>query len=626
MSDKLTRPHGLWSSPLSARAMAGQLRLTDVTWAGDALVWCEGRDGRGVIVAQPRGQAPRDVTTEDHSARGGVGYGGGPLGARGEVIWFAGADGRLYRVGVDHGTPSPITPAFGRLASPTPSPDGDLIAFVHTYEGADVIAVVDAQGHSWPQRLIVGADFYMQPAWHPSGDQLAWVEWDHPNMPWDGTRLMCATLERGPGGLALGQPTQIAGGDEVAAQQPIWSPSGDRLAYLSDVSGFWHLYVRQDDQTQQLSTGEVDHAGPAWVQGLRSMAWAPDGGSILAVRSVAGRAQLWRCPLEGQPEPLEALQDYESMGQLAVSSQGQLALVASASRIPPRVVTADVSGEAAPRVARRASAEQVPASALAPMRPVSWLAPDGTQVHGNFYAPTSRRFEGAGDQPPAIVMIHGGPTSQRTAAFEARSQFFATRGWAVLDVNYRGSTGYGRAYMEALMGKWGVLDVEDAVGAVEFLGQEGLADPERVAIMGGSAGGYTVLHALVKHPGVFAAGVSMYGISNLFTLAAGTHKFEASYNDSLIGPLPQAAELYRERSPIFHVEALQDPVAIFQGDEDKVVPRDQADRIVDSLRARGVPHEYHVYEGEGHGWRRAETIEHFYEATLAFLKTHVLFA
>jgi dipeptidyl aminopeptidase/acylaminoacyl peptidase len=267
----------------------------------------------------------------------------------------------------------------------------------------------------------------------------------------------------------------------------------------------------------------------------------------------------------------------------------------------------------------------VPAAELSTPQALTWATAGGDMVHGLFYAPRSTRFQGL-EQPPAIIYIHGGPTAQAVASFHSPTQFFTTRGYAVLQVNHRGSTGYGKAYVEALRGQWGVYDVEDTVSGAQYLLEQGLASAHHLVIMGGSAGGYTVLQTLVRHPGFFKAAICLYGISNLFTLAATTHKFEAHYLDSLIGPLPEAAALYRERSPLFAADRLRDPIALFQGEIDQVVPKAQADAIVASLKSRGVPHEYHVYAGEGHGWRKAETIAHFYTAVDAFLRQYVLFA
>jgi len=276
-------------------------------------------------------------------------------------------------------------------------------------------------------------------------------------------------------------------------------------------------------------------------------------------------------------------------------------------------------------VRRRSDTEAVPPTALSAPEPVSWTSFDGGQAHGLYYPPASERFEASG-APPLIVLVHGGPTGQVVAGWAPNAQYFATRGYAVLLPNYRGSTGYGRDYMLKLRESWGIYDVQDAKSGAQDLARRGLADPSRLVIMGGSAGGFTVLQSLVELPGLYKAAICMFGVANQFTLAADTHKFEARYLDSMLGPLPEAAAVYRERSPIFHADRITDPIAVFQGDIDRVVPREQSDSIVASLRARGVPHEYHVYEGEGHGWRKSETIDQFYKSVEAFLRTHVLFA
>jgi dipeptidyl aminopeptidase/acylaminoacyl peptidase len=622
------KPHGLWPSPLTPAAMAGALRLDDLAWAddGDTLVWLEGRDSTGVLVARSGDDAARDLTTSEVDVRGGVGYGGGAFAVHGKTVFFCERQGRHHRLELEAGRPRPLTPPFGKAASPTVSPDGEWVVYVHTHEVTDVLGAVDAEGRRWPIKLVSGADFYMQPTWHPDGDRLAWIAWDHPQMPWDGARLETAEIMRDDDGLRLGEIEVWEGDPSYAVQQPKFSPDGDYIAYLSDESGWWRLIIRdlETGDTLTLSEADGDIGGPAWIQGLRFYDWAPNGKSLIAVRNHEGESTLLRFHVDGSVT-VAGDRTYRSMSQPAISKHGRLAMIGSSSRIPSRILNLK-SGEEL-RVLKRSRAERVPREHLAEVESVSWeheLGDERVEVHGNFYPPTNPAFAGS-DAPPAIVMIHGGPTSQRTAGFEPRNQFFATRGFAVLDVNYRGSTGYGRAYMESLYGNWGVYDVEDAVSAVQFLGDEGHADPERVVIMGGSAGGYTVLQSLVTHPGTFAAGVSMYGISNLFSLAMETHKFEASYNDLLVGPLPEAAEAFRERSPIFHADQISDPLAVYQGAKDRVVPKNQADEIVATLERNDVPHVYHVYEEEGHGWRRTETIEHFYETVLDFLKRHVLF-
>ncbi len=625
---KTKRAYGYWESPISAEMLSGEKRLNDCKWAGDGetLVWAEGRGAQGVLCVKHRANAPRDISG-DINVRGGVGYAGGEFDVHEMFAVFCGGDGRMYRVDVASGAPKAITPKYGSVATPTISPDGKWVVFVHTDGETDVLAVVDSHGLQWPRKIVVGADFYMQPAWSPSGDRLAWVSWDHPNMPWDGTRLETAPVEVDDRGLYLGKIEVWAGGPGTAVQQPTFSPNGKYLAYTSDKSGYSHIYNRDlsTGDVLRLTSGDADFAGPAWIQGLRHFDWALESTHVVAVRNERGKKSLVRVTVDCREVPIEPAAGYESVGQPTVSSLGHIAFFGSSSLVPGRLVTL-LNGEDH-RVDARSSNERVPPSELSPAQFVSWKFDDKKgeeiEVFANFYGPASTRFESDG-RPPAIVMVHGGPTSQKTAAFEARNQFFATRGFAVMDVNYRGSTGYGRDYQDALYGEWGNVDVEDAVMAARYLVDADLADPDRLVIMGGSAGGYTVLQALTEHPGAFRAGVCMYGIANLFSLAHGTHKFESRYNDKLLGPLPAASELWKERSPIFKATNIEDAVAVYHGSKDKVVPIDQAEAIVGSLRSRGVPHVYHIYENEGHGWRRPENIKHFYESLLEFFQEHVL--
>lgn len=622
MSKKVERPYGLWESSITPGMVARGLRLTDVQWDSDGqtLAWVEGRSGQNILVVQEQDDAPRDLLDE-HSARGSVGYGGGDFAIAHHVVYFA-EKGRLYRQPLRAGSPEPITPQFGDLASPTVSPDGRWVLFVHSYERVDVLAVVDTEGTLWPQRLATGADFYMQPVWHPDSNYMAWVEWDHPNMPWDGTRLFLARVEGEPPRAV--ERTLIAGGDEVPVFQPTFSPDGRFLSYIV-TEGEWDSLVMYDLKSGErriLLEGMVLGA-PAWVQGLRTHGWRADSRAVYVRRNDRGFGSLLRVDVESGKVETVNLGPYTWLDQVTPAPVGdRLAFIASSPRVPARVVSWE---EGRLRVRRRSTSEVIPREDLAEPRPIQWSAPDGTTVHGLYYPPTSARFVGRG-LPPAIINVHGGPTSQRVANFNTDAQFFTSRGWAVVEVNYRGSTGYGKSYTQALRGHWGEYDVEDAVGAARALVEQGLADPGKLVIKGGSAGGYTVLNTLIHHPGVFKAGICLFGVSNLFTLAADTHKFEERYLDSLVGPLPEAAARYREWSPVFHADRIQDPIAVFQGKEDKVVPPDQAESIVASLRARNVPHIYRLYEGEGHGWRNAETIEAYYKDVLAFLREHVLFA
>ncbi|MCE2490277.1 MAG: S9 family peptidase [Anaerolineae bacterium] len=626
---KEIRAWGTWPGALSPRSLAAGLRLVDLQWdsASDTLVWLENRGAQGVLVAQRGEQAPRDLTSE-LSVRAMVGYGGGDFTVAAGQVFFAGPGGRLYRQALESGEARPVTPGFGAIAAPRVSGDGRWLAYVYSHEGEDGLALVDSAGKSWPAKVYADSDFVMQPAWHPQGRAIACITWDQPNMPWDGTTLRLLTLEQGAATLPQVVDNGALAGDEgTAVFQPEFSPDGRYLAFVSDVSGIGQLWLHDlDNGTQRpLTRAQAEHGMPAWAQGMRAFAWSPDSAALYFLRNEHGFFSLWRHDLAtGKEDRLRQLENYSSLCQPAVSSQqGHVALLGSSARIPSRVLTLDGAG--ALRVRRRSTTENATGDRLAAVEALSWQGEDDETVHGLYYAPHSEHYCGEG-RPPLIVMVHGGPTSQVSAAYDGRAQFFATRGFAVLDVNYRGSTGYGRAYMQRLYGNWGVCDVQDARSGAEYLVQRGLADRDRLVIMGGSAGGFTVYQALVDHPGYFCAGICLYGVANQFSLAMETHKFEARYLDMLLGPLPAAAEIYRQRSPEFQADRIVDPTAIFQGDVDQVVPRNQSDAIVASLKARNVPHEYHVYEGEGHGWRRPDTVEAFYNSVLRFLQQYVIFA
>ena len=660
---KIRRQCGLWDSPISPLSVARGLTFSDVAWEVDGtLAWREVRSGWGAIVLQPPdGQAPRDLNS-DYSVRAKVGYGGGDFTLGDGHVYFAeDSSGRLYRQGIESGPAKPITPGFGHYAAPALSPDGRWLLFVHSYEGQDSLGIVDAAGGAWPQKLASGADFYMQPTWHPHGRLIAWVDWNQPNMPWDGTVLRLGELffpEGGPPSLKT--LDAIAGDGTTSIFQPLFSPSGRHLAYASDATGWWQLYVYdlETKSHQQLTTTAADHGLPAWVQGMRSYGFAPDGRSILFIRNKEGSATLHRVAIDTRGEvqlplgeesrvssrpPAQGEQSESEvfgwLDQIAVAPRSsaageiQIAMIASGPGTPSRVITLSHSAEIAKRsgiaahlhIRRRAASEDLAEESYAPTQPITWHGEEGGPVHGLYYPPHNPDFAPLG-KPPLIVNIHGGPTSQARAVFNPRAQFFATRGYAVLEVNHRGSTGYGRAYWEMLNRNWGIYDVQDAVSGARHLVDQGLVDGDRLVIMGGSAGGFTVLQSLVDHPGFFKAGVCLYGVANQFTLVAETHKFEARYSDKLIGPLPEAADLYRARSPIFHAERIQDAMIIFQGEEDQVVPRAQSDEIVASLQRRGVPHEYHLYPGEGHGFQKSESIEQFYKAVDKFLRQYVIYA
>ena len=498
---------------------------------------------------------------------------------------------------------------------------------MHSYEHVDGLAIVDADGAEFPRKLAYGTDFVMQPSWHPDGKYIAFIAWNHPQMPWNGSELRLIQLADDGGSPRAEDIVTVSGDQETAIFQPEFSPDGRYLSYISDATGWGQIYLYDLDlgSHRQLTTADAEHSTPAWAQGLRTYGWASDSRSLNYLENRHGFFSLRRHKLDAaESELIAGLESYTEMEQITVSRKtGGVAMIASSSLIPPRVISLDSRGDVT--IHRRRGTENLGASQLSAGEAITWKGDDGGEVHGLYYPPVLRD-EMPAELPPLIVNVHGGPTSQRSAAYAAEVQFFSTRGYAVLQVNHRGSTGYGKAYMEMHKGNWGVYDVIDSIAGVKHLASAGLIDETKAVIMGGSAGGFTVLQSLVDFPRFYKAGICSYGVSNQFGLLMDTHKFEERYTYWLLGELPQAAELYRQRSPVFHADKIIDPIIVFQGTDDVVVPQDQSDSIVASLKRRGVPHEYHLFEGEGHGWRKPETIETYYKAIERFLLQHVIYA
>ena len=625
----MNQPYGAWESPISGAAISSGVSLRDVQWnsAGDTIVWWENRGKIGALLAQTGLDAPRELTDKSLNVAGRVGYGGAAFTVGGGQVIFA-ANGRLYKQALGGGAAQAIAPQFGSYAAPTVSPDGNWVAFVHSYENADGIALVDADGEQFPRKLAYGTDFVMQPTWHPAGAHIAFVAWNHPQMPWNGSELRLIQLAVDESGCPYAEAVVTLAGDlDTSIFQPQFSPDGRWLSYVSDATGWGQIYSYDlDAQTHaQLTVNEAEHGAPAWVQGLRAYGWAADSQSIYYLENARGFSSLRRCHLEtGESEPVSGLEHYTELAQIAVSPQRPaVAVIASSSSIPPRVISLDRQrGE---RIHRRRQTENLKANQLSSAQAIIWKGDDGGDVHGLYYAPPIRDEMPPG-KPPLVVQVHGGPTSQSAAGYENGVQFFTTRGYAVLQVNHRGSTGYGKAYMNRHRGRWGIYDVADSVAGVRHLAQKGWIDISKAVIMGGSAGGFTVLQSLIDHPGFYKAGICSYGVSNQFGLLMDTHKFEERYSFWLLGELPEAADVYRQRSPVFHADKIQDPILVFQGTDDVVVPQNQSDDIVASLKRRGVPHEYCLFEGEGHGWRKPETIERYYSKIERFLLQYVIYA
>jgi dipeptidyl aminopeptidase/acylaminoacyl peptidase len=618
-------PYGSWRSPIDAAtvARAGR-RLAAPALAGDGAVWwAEGRPaegGRVVLVRRPQGGKPEDITPAGFNARTRAHeYGGGAwtLAADDLVVFANFADQRLYRQRLGEQpvaiTPEPEEPAGLRYADLRLTSDGGTVLCVREIHGAgeaeNQIVALPLDGSDEPTVLVAGRDFYSFPRPSPDGTRLAWTCWEHPNMPWDGTELWVAPLED-PADAIL-----VAGGPEESVFQPEWDNEG-RLHFASDRDGWWNLYRDEGEEIMQLTAEEAELAHPQWLFGGATYAFLDDGG-IACVRCERGEERLTLLePGAERPRDLEL--PYTSFGFPALASRGStVAFTAASPARETAVVVYDVRSRE-PEEVRSASDDAVADGYVSIPRPIEFPTSGGETAFGFYYPPTNSEFEApAGELPPLIVQSHGGPTSHTTPALDREFLFWTSRGIGVVDVNYRGSTGHGRPYRQRLRGQWGIVDVEDCIAAARHLAASGEADGERLAIRGGSAGGYATLCALVFHD-AFATGASYYGIADTETLATDTHKFESRYLDSLIGPYPERADLYRERSPIHFVERLRAPLILFQGLDDEVVPPSQAETMVAALRDNGVPHAYLAFAGEAHGFRRAETEIRCLEAELYF--------
>jgi len=611
-----TLAYGTWPSPISAEsAAASSPRLEGARFVGDDVWWGESvavDGGRMSVRSERKGillPAPWNVASRVHE------YGGGG--------WTASDDGRLFFVERTDQCVWELTPgdAPRRLTEPDSGQrhggldwqQGRLLAVRETHTGAPVPVreIVEIVPAAVPAVVVLAgrSDFVAHPALSPDGTRLAWIAWDHPDMPWDRTRLQVRRLDDD----AL--PATVAGG-ATAPLQPMWLDD-DELLYADDVTGRWNLWRVQASGTgtaRPVAAAAADTGGPLWVLGTRWFRLLPDG-RIVAVRTHGDDEVVVIDPVAGSTATLPI--DAGANMSIEAVSHGRVLLTASGRQTPPAVWLVDVDRADAARTVS-ASTPAYGSEWVSRPRPVSFAGQHGV-VHAFDHPPQHPDVAGPdGERPPYLVLVHGGPTAHTAAAASAKISFFTSRGIGVLDVNYGGSTGYGRAYRERLRGQWGVVDVDDVADAARGLAATGRADPARLVVEGGSAGGWTALGALWRTD-VFAAGISRYGVCDARMLAADTHDFEARYLDGLIGPLPEAQARYLERSPLSHVDRIDVPVLLLQGADDPVVPPAQAEAIRDALAQRGIPHAYVLYQGEGHGFRRPETVVDVLRQELAFL-------
>lgn len=627
-----TLPYGSWPSPLTAAAAAAAApRLEGAVFVGDDIWWGEAIAEEGSRTAVRRRTADGRIETllpGPWSARSRVHeYGGGS--------WTASADGRLFFVEKTDQRVWMLAPRTGAAATAgadsasTPVPltadAGDVRYGGLTWQHGRLLAVrEDHTGGGVPRRAIVaisptgdgatalvdGSDFLAQPSLSPDGHRLAWIAWNHPDMPWDRTEIRVADLRLDPPAVTT-LPTRGS-----APLQPTWTAS-DTLLYVDDTDGRWNLWRADgpfDDgdatTTTPLEKTDADTGGPLWVLGTRWFAPLADG-RIVAIRTHGSDKTVVIAP-DGSARVL----DVPARSRTSIEDvSGTRVLISGAGAGVSGIWLVDVDGDT--RLLRGGGPDGGP-EWLPEGRAVTFPGAHGP-VHAFDFPPTNPNVQAPeGELPPYLVWVHGGPTAHVSGVADTKVAYFTSRGIGVLDVNYGGSTGYGREYRERLRGQWGVVDVDDVIAAASGLAEEGRADGKRLAVEGGSAGGWTVLSALVRSD-VFAAGISRYGVGDARALAADSHDFEARYLDGLIGPLPEAEQLYVERSPLTRADRFRVPLLLLQGADDTVVPPSQSEAIRDALAARGVPHAYVVYDGEGHGFRRPDTIVHALETELAFL-------
>jgi len=605
-------PYGTWASPISAAdTVAGIVRFAHLARDGDHLYWVEQRpaeDGRQVLVRMDPEGTVTDLTPPPFNVRTRVHeYGGGSFAVgHGHIAFSDFADQRLYRITageIEPWTEEPPQPGSIRYADGRFLADGSLVCVRETHAERQVAnEVVRVAPNGTVTVIASGRDFYAAPRPSPDGSRLAWLEWDHPNMPWDGTDLMLAALDEG-------EALRVAGGEDESVLQPEWR-SDEALYFCSDRNGWWNLYRWDNATVDPVVEVEADIGDPPWIFGHSAYGFLSKGQVLVAYWNNAINRLAIVSP-DGEVTPLP--DDMSSHDFLTTDDQATAWFVGSGAASLQGIYRLDIAANS--RLTLRANPNPVPDGFVPQPRVVTFPTGDGAPAHGVYYPPTNPDYVAPnGELPPLIVQIHGGPTSHTYPRLAVTFAFWTSRGFAIVDVNYRGSTGYGREYRNLLRDNWGIADVEDSRAAARYLAEEGLADPDRLMITGGSAGGYTTL-ACLAFGDEFSAGASHFGVADIELLAAHTHKFESRYLDRLVGTDP---EEMRRRSPLYSADSISVPVALFQGLEDKVVPPEQAEQIAAALAENDVPHLHVTYEGEDHGFRQADNIVHALETELAF--------
>ena len=622
MSKLENKIYGSWISPITSDLIVSEtVRLGQVVLDDESTYWTEGRPqegGRNVIVCCTADGQINDVTPEPFNVRSRIHeYGGGAFAVVDKTVYFSNyLDNQIYRQGM--GTrPVAITSGSGRRYADFAIDEkrNRLICVVEDHsdlsQNEPVNSLMSLNLVDGMTQIIAGGnDFYASPCISRDGSHLAWLTWNHPNMPWDSTELWVATWNEDG---TISNLKQVAGGHNESIFQPKWSPD-NKLYYVSDRNGWWNLYYLQNGQTKPLFEMEAEFGRPQWVFGMSTY------GFVSAEKIICAYTQngIWHlASIQTKTRKLERIEtDYTSIESVQVNTN-MVAFIGGSPSQFSSVAKLDLATQY-PYVIRKSCNVELQLECLSTSQTIKFPTEDGLISYAFFYAPQNdRHIASESELPPLIVVSHGGPTGATSNTLSLNLQYWTSRGFAVLDVNYGGSTGYGRAYRERLNNRWGIVDVEDCINGAKFLVDQGQVDSNRIAIKGGSAGGYTTLCALTYHD-FFKAGASYYGIGDLEALATDTHKFESRYLDGLVGKYPEEMETYRHRSPIHAIDLLNCPIIIFQGLDDKVVPPNQAEAMIRALKSKGIPVAYVPFDGEGHGFRKSQNIKRALDAELYF--------
>ena len=622
-------PYGSWKSPIAAEMMigGGRRRLSEIRCDRNDIYWLDGRPkegGRQVIMRLSPDGEMTDLTPTAFNSRNAVHeYGGGSYAVRDRTVYFTNwSDQRIY-VQQDGGDPAPLTaeppvPRGARFADLTITANGKYLLCVretHTDDGEEAVNEIVAVGTGTGAVKVVasGRDFYCAPRECGDHDGIAWTEWDHPNMPWDGNSLMSGSFDAND--AAVSTTAELVGGTGESIVQPSWGSNG-LLHFATDRSGWWNVYVWRDGEMVSLLEEESDHGRPDWQFGFSSYAHLADGKIALGKGGVTSGSIVLIDPGSNSTQTIKI--PFSEVSYVTASPDGGSILFIGASPTrEPAVVRLELATEMCETVYSPSEVNVEPGYLSSPQHIVFPTTENGA-AHAYYYEPTNQDFEAPdGELPPLVTICHGGPTSASGTGLDLSTHYWTSRGFAVVDVNYRGSSGYGKVYRDALKGKWGIYDTDDCIAAAQHLIDQGLVDKDRVIIRGGSAGGYTTINALTFHD-FFAAGAALYGIADLMVFIGDTHKYESRYLESLVGPYPAEAQRYHDRSAINFMDQLATPMIILQGLEDEIVPPSQAEIMVDALESKGLPYAYIGFPGEQHGFRQAANIIRAQEAELYF--------